>query len=364
MASSPKAPDPYKTASAQEKAEMAASQSSAIINNPNEYNTYGQVNYDIAGWEQVQGTDGKMRLVPRYNRKVTLTPAEQKIADLDQATRTNMGTTASQVSATLPAYFAKSVDKTGWNPWQAGHQFNEATDRPAIEAALMARQNEAMTKRSAQEDAALAARGLNTGSEQYGSVADARARAMTDAQQQAYLASGQEARQNYGTAQSHWEFENLLRQAQEQSSYAERNQKLNEINALMSGSQVNLPQFAAFSRQGVNAAPIGQYIQDNYAQKSANANAFNQGLFGVIGAGLGAGGYAYGKSDRRLKEDIVPLGPSLAGAPLYMFRYKGRPELQIGVMSDEVRALHPDAVHVDADGFDLVNYGLLAERAA
>jgi len=51
MASSPKAPDPYKTASAQEKAEMAASQSSAIINNPNEYNTYGQVNYDIAGWE-------------------------------------------------------------------------------------------------------------------------------------------------------------------------------------------------------------------------------------------------------------------------------------------------------------------------
>ena len=92
MASSPKAPDPYKTAGAQEGAESAAAQSSAIINNPNEYNTYGQVNYDIAGWEQVQGTDGKMRLVPRYNRKVTLTPAEQKIADLDQATRTNMGT--------------------------------------------------------------------------------------------------------------------------------------------------------------------------------------------------------------------------------------------------------------------------------
>ena len=96
-------------------------------------------------------------------------------------------------------------------------------------------------------------------------------------------------------AQQHWEFLNQLRQAQEQSSYAERNQKLNEINALMSGSQVNLPQFSAFSRQGINAAPIGQYIQDNYAQKSANANAFNQGLFGVIGAGLGAGGYAMGK---------------------------------------------------------------------
>jgi hypothetical protein len=295
MASSPKAPDPYKTAGAQEGAESAAAQSSAIINNPNEYNTYGQVNYDIAGWEQVQGTDGKMRLVPRYNRKVSLTPAEQKIADLDQATRTNMGTTASQVSSTLPAYFAKSVDKSGWNPWETGRQFSESTDRPAIEAALMARQTEQMGKQSAAQDAQLAARGLNPGSEQYGSVDDARRRQMTDAQQQAYLASGQEARQNYDTAQQHWQFLNELRQAQEQSSYAERNQKLNEINALMSGSQVNLPQFAAFSRQGINAAPVGQYIMDNYAQKSANANAFNQGLFGVIGAGLGAGGYAMGK---------------------------------------------------------------------
>lgn len=295
MASSPKAPDPYKTAGAQEGAESAAAQSSAIINNPNEYNTYGQVNYDIAGWEQVQGTDGKMRLVPRYNRKVTLTPAEQKIADLDQATRTNMGTTASQVSSTLPAYFAKSVDKSGWQGWETGRQFEESTDRPAIEAALMARQTEQMGKQSAAQDAQLAARGLNPGSEQYGSVDDARRRQMTDAQQQAYLASGQEARQNYDTAQQHWQFLNELRQAQEQSSYAERNQKLNEINALMSGSQVNLPQFAAFSRQGINAAPVGQYIMDNYAQKSANANAFNQGLFGVIGAGLGAGGYAMGK---------------------------------------------------------------------
>ena len=294
MVSSPKPPDPYKTAAAQEKSELAASQSSAIINNPNEYSPYGQVNYDIAGWEQVQGTDGKMKLVPRYNRRVTLTPAEQKIADLDTATRTNLGTTASQVSATLPGYFAKGMDTSSWAPWARGHEFNESTDRPAIEAALMARQEEAMGRRASAEDAQLAARGMTPGSGQYGAVADARTRAMTDAQQQAYLASGQEARSNYQTAQSYWDFINQLRQAQAQEGFALRNQPLNEIAALMSGSQVNLPQFAQFSRQGVNAAPIGQYIQDNYAQKSANANALNQGIFGVIGAGLGAGGYALG----------------------------------------------------------------------
>jgi hypothetical protein len=295
MVSSPKAPDPYKTAAAQEKSELAASQSSAIINNPNEYSPYGNVNYDIAGWEQVQGTDGKMKLVPRYNRRVTLSPSEQKIADYDTSTRTSLGQTASQVAAGLPAYFAKGIDKSGWQPWEAGKDFSEATDRPAIEAALMARQEEAMGKRASAEDAQLAARGMNPGSGQYGEVADARTRALTDAQQQAYLASGQEARSNYATAADHWAFLNQLRQAQEQSSYAERAQPLNEIAALSSLSQVNVPQFAQFSRQGINAAPVGQYIQDNYAQRSANANATNQGLFGIVGAGLGAGGYALGK---------------------------------------------------------------------
>jgi len=294
MVSSPKAPDPYKTAQAQQGAELMASESSAIINNPNEYSPYGQVNYDIAGWEQVKDAKGQTMLVPRYNRRVTLSPGEQKIADLDTATRTNLGTAASQVSATLPDYFSKSVDKSGWTPWATGHEFNEATDRPAIERAIMGRQEEAMGKRATAEDVQLAARGLNPGSAQYGETDDARRRALTDAQQQAYLASGGEARQNYQVAQSHWDQLNQLRQAQEQSSYAERNQKLNEIAALITGSQVNLPQFSPYSRQGINAAPIGQYIQDNYAQKSANANAFNQGLFGVAGAALGAGGYAMG----------------------------------------------------------------------
>jgi hypothetical protein len=104
-------------------------------------------------------------------------------------------------------------------------------------------------------------------------------------------------------------------------------------------------------------------VGQNYANKVASANAFNQGLFGLAGSALSAGGYAYGKSDRRLKEDIVPLGQELAGAPLYAFRYRGQPELQTGVMADEVRELHPDAVRVGANGFDEVDYAMLLRRA-
>ena len=79
-----------------------------------------------------------------------------------------------------------------------------------------------------------------------------------------------------------------------------------------------------------------------------------------FGSGLGiAGMFA---SDRRLKEDIRPTGQSLASVPLYAFRFKGSDTVHTGVMSDEVRQLHPDAVVVADNGYDMVDYGLLMRR--
>ncbi|HEV8164953.1 MAG TPA: tail fiber domain-containing protein, partial [Actinomycetota bacterium] len=127
---------------------------------------------------------------------------------------------------------------------------------------------------------------------------------------------------------------------------------------LMGMGQVTTPQFQPFSRQGVNAAPVGQYMSDAYKNQVASASATNQGLFGLGGAGITA---LFGASDRRLKEDIEPTGGELAGAPLYWFRYRGQPDLHVGVMADEVRPLHPDAV-VEIGGYDAVNYGLLYSR--
>jgi hypothetical protein len=155
---------------------------------------------------------------------------------------------------------------------------------------------------------------------------------------------------------------NAMRGQQFQELLAMRNQPINEISALLAGGQVTLPQFQGYQSQGVNAAPVGQYIGQNYAQQSANTNAFNSGLFGIAGLGGQIAGNAWGQSDRRLKMDIEPTGETLAGLPLYTFRYKAEPTLeQVGVMSDEARILHPDAVAV-INGFDAVDYGLLRSR--
>lgn len=309
MASSPKSPDPYKQASADQKAQSSAAQSSAVINNPNEYNYYGSQTYDIAGWENVMGADGKMQLVPRYNKRTTLSPEEQTVAAYDTATRTNLGRTASEQSAKLGSYLNQSIDPSAWQAWQATQgpgeirQDQGATDRQAIEGAMMDSYHRANDPQFAKQDAQLANRGLNPGSQGYGTFQQGRDDSMGEASRQAYLGSGNEARNAQAAFNdaSRMRYElgadwasqnNALRQAQAQEAGWLRNQPINEIMALMGGSQVNMPQFSSFSRQGIGAASPGQYMAQNYANQVASTNAFNQGLFGLAGSALGAGGYA------------------------------------------------------------------------
>jgi hypothetical protein len=82
------------------------------------------------------------------------------------------------------------------------------------------------------------------------------------------------------------------------------------------------------------------------------------------------GGDANGtkKSDRRAKENIARVGTHPLGVGLYLFDYlpehcvqagHGR---QFGVMADEVEAVMPAAVSVDADGYQRVDYAMLGIR--
>lgn len=73
-----------------------------------------------------------------------------------------------------------------------------------------------------------------------------------------------------------------------------RNQPLNEINALMSGSQIQMPSFQGYQGANVAATPVlqgaqlgGQQAQDTYGQQMAAYNAKLGALGSVAGAGLG-----------------------------------------------------------------------------
>lgn len=320
MVSQPKAPDPYDTAAAQEKSERTASQTSNIMNNANESNPYGNVNYSVGGYETVIDSKGKKQQVPRYNRTVTLSPEQQQLYNLQTKMQGNIGNIGVEQSEKLRGLLNTPFSTAGMQDWGATPGAQEVrrdegvTDRRGVENAMMKLYDTDAAKTNAAQEAQMAARGLNPGSQGYGTMQQGQTDARNKQQLQAYLASGNESRaaqdaynqasqQRFGQDMDISGYQNQLRQGQFGEQAALRNQQINELTALMSGSQVSMPEFAPMSRQGVSAAPVGNYIQDNYRQKAANANATNQGLFGLGGALLGGiggsswfGNSAFGKA--------------------------------------------------------------------
>ena len=64
-------------------------------------------------------------------------------------------------------------------------------------------------------------------------------------------------------------------------------------------------------------------------------------------------------SDMRLKEDIVHMGTTFNGLPIYSFSYIGQDGTYLGVMAQDVLMHTPEAVIVGDDGFMSVDYGML-----
>lgn len=136
-----------------------------------------------------------------------------------------------------------------------------------------------------------------------------------------------------------------------------RNQPLNEITALMSGSQLQMPQFQGYNPTNIAPAPVfagaqaqGAADMQRYGIAQSGANATTSGLFNLAGAGLQF-------SDRKLKSNIERIGTHKLGIGLYEYDIFG--ERQQGVMADEAEKVMPEAVLMHPSGYKMVNYGLL-----
>ena len=157
-------------------------------------------------------------------------------------------------------------------------------------------------------------------------------------------------------------FGNNAQQALLQQQLGLYNQPLNQITSLMSGSQIQNPQFQQFSGQNVQAAPLF-----NAAQQQAN---YNQGIYGQQMAGyhagingiasLGAAALPFVMSDRRLKTNIVQIGQHPVGVPAYEYDILGRHER--GVMAQDLLAVMPEAVALHPSGYLMVDYDKIGGR--
>ena len=166
--------------------------------------------------------------------------------------------------------------------------------------------------------------------------------------QNAYQQALQANQQNFGQSMAGSQYANQIRQQQISEAMQKRGFNLNEINALLSGQQVGMPQMPNFSAAQQAAVPnYGQYAT---AQASADnaSNPWGQ----ILGAGTTLGAAAL-MSDRRLKTNIKPIG-TLKGYPAYSYDYIWG-QRGVGVMADEI----PEKYTFDVGGFKAVDYGAL-----
>jgi hypothetical protein len=301
MVSQPSPPDPYATAAAQNQQNMQASQYSTAASNANEVNPYGTVSYKAIEQVPVYGQNGQITsYAPRYERTTALSPDQQKLLGLETQSKYNMGTAGVEQSAKLREHLNKGMDTSQWQAWGATpgkqdlRQDAGPTDRASIEKQMMESYDRNTKGTNEAQEASLAARGLSPGGQGYGGWQMQRDDTRAEQARQAYLTSGDEARkaqaayndvgtQRFNMDQAVSQYQNNLRGAQATEAYAGRNQPINEITALMSGSQATIPQFQPFSGSPISPSNIGQYISDNYKAESAAAAQTNAGIFSMIG---------------------------------------------------------------------------------
>jgi hypothetical protein len=175
---------------------------------------------------------------------------------------------------------------------------------------------------------------------------------MHENQAGAKQANNQSALQEFGSEMSLLNAQNSSRNQAMQEQFALRNQPINEITALMSGAQVQNPNFvnpnsAKLANTDVAGITMGAHkaAQQNYQSKMSNWN----NMMGGIGS-------LFSLSDRRTKTDIKKVGKTDDGQNVYKYRYKAGGPMQMGLMAQEVEKKKPKAV-AEVNGLKMVNYG-------
>lgn len=254
----PPPPDPAATAAAQASQNKATAITQAGLNMTNQVTPQGSLNYSQIGqWE-----DG----TPRFQAETKLSPGQQGLYDLGLKTQTNLGQIGVDQSDKIRTLLNTPVN----------------LDNDAVEARLMElgqkRLNPQLEARRKSTEQDLFNRGVRPGTEAYTNAMKAVTEGENDAYNQLLLS---------GRGQSI------------QETLTGRNQPINEISALLSGSQVSQPNFVNTPNTGVAPTDIIGPTYASYNANVANANraagqqnAMLGGLFGLGGtlAGSALGG--------------------------------------------------------------------------
>lgn len=193
----------------------------------------------------------------------------------------------------------------------------------------------------------------NLGAAQFQNQAIGQAAALDQSRMQA---QNQAVGQQFNMNQQYANAQNQLRQQAIAEEMQRRGMSLNEMNALLSGQQVQMPNMPSFSQSGQAQTPnILGATQMGYDAQLGAANAQNAAFGNTLGSLAQLGSAAFMFSDRRLKSNIKRVATHAIGVGIYEYTMMGMP--QRGVIAQEVQAVRPDLVKRHASGYLMVNYG-------
>jgi hypothetical protein len=337
--SAPAAPDYSAAARETAQGNVDAARIATAANRVNQYTPYGSLEYTMSG-EDKYGN-------PMWSATQKFSPEQQKLLDIQNQLSLGVG----QLGTKGLEYVGQQLE----NPFDVS-QLPSIGINPSetYSDAIMRRLAPQMEQGRGRLEQQLANQGIGIGTEAYD-----RAMRNFDQKQNDLMLGAQTQGLQAGLQ---------ARQQQLGELAYRRNEPLNVLSALRTGSQVTAPSYVNSSQQATTAGPdlLGaagmQYnaqMGDFNAQQAAQAN-FNQGLMGLGGAGI----MKY--SDIRMKENIKQIHWLPNGLPVYEYEYK--PEFKdiaghgvhIGVMAQQVEMVKPEAVITNANGYKMVNYGLLS----
>jgi hypothetical protein len=302
---------------------------------------------------------GTGQQVTSWQSDITLAPEQQAALDaqmgIQQGRSEAAGTLLGQATEAFDEPFnwddmtqQASLEDMGYDPTQA---------RDRAEQALFQRQMNMIEPQLTQSEEARRARmsamgiPLEGGSEAFRRAQEGMDTSRQRAYEQAALASiaggGQEAGRELGLATGAAGFQNDLRRQQIAEQAQRRGMRLNELNALLTGQQVGLPDMS----QGQPTSTSGRAESTNYLNAAGMQGEYdlaNQTDWGSMLGTAAQGAFMF--SDKRLKKNIKPLGDGW-----YEYEYIWGGPRQVGVMAQE----NPHAVHTDPSGFLMVDYGRL-----
>jgi hypothetical protein len=330
---------PNYAAAAQETAQgnLDAARAATAANRVNQVTPYGNLDYTISG-EDPYGN-------PTWTATTSLSDVGQQLLNNQNAASLGLGGTINaalgRVQSTMGQEFNPNLPSTGFDPGQSYQDAYMQRLAPQLE------QNREATQ------ARLANQGIAPGTQAYENAMRQQAQRENDlllgATTQGFGVGSQANQQAFN---------------QEMTKY---NMPLNTLSALRSGSQVQNPSFVNSAQQAttsgadiLGAAQMGYNAQmGDFNQKQAAQQNFNQGLMGLGGAGIMA------FSDIRMKENIKQVNWMPNGLPVYTYEYKsefkdiaGHGQF-VGVMAQDVEMVQPEAVITNANGYKMVNYGVL-----